>query len=92
MPNNPVVSDTTWPPGLALEVTTLDVPIIAIRDGARHMFDFSYDGKECCCYVTSRLMVPEVFRIGQTVRITGEWSTAILRVFNALAVTVLAEG
>lgn len=70
----------------------LEVPITALHEGAsRHMFDFSYDGKECYCYIASMLPTRPMLSIGQTVRLTGQWSSALLKVFEAQAIEVISN-
>lgn len=89
MSNDPTNFDSTWPSRATPNVIALHVSIIAIRAGPRHMFDFLYENKECYCFVTSRIGAPPTLHVGQTVRMIGEWSTAVLRVFEAFTVTVL---
>jgi len=89
MQTNPKVAGTTWPPGLAPRVTTLEVTITAIHDWPRHVFDFSHQGETCHCFVQSRLVTPGPLQVGDKVLVTGAWSGAIMRVFDALAVTII---
>ena len=81
--------ESTRPPGPAPKAVALDVPVIAVRNSPRHMFDFVYDGKECHCFVLSKQGMTAELQVGQTVRLVGQWSTAIRQVFDAAAVTVL---
>lgn len=70
-------------------LVTIEAEVTAMQNGPRHLFDFAHDGKTCCCFVVSRLMITEKIRPGQRVRMTGEWSTAVQRVFEALSLDLL---
>jgi hypothetical protein len=60
--------------------------VIEVYNWPRHVFDFEWDGKRCLCFVLSRLLVSDKFQVGQRVRMTGEWSTTIAKLFEALTV------
>ena len=70
-------------------LVTIEAEVVEMQNGPRHLFDFAYDGKTCCCFVVSRLMVTEKIDAGRRVRMTGEWSTTVQRVFEALSLELL---
>ena len=66
---------------------TIEGQITALKGYARHVFDFSHDGRTCYCFLVSGNTAH--LRVGQTVRMTGAWSTAVRNVFDALSVAPL---
>ena len=68
----------------------VETAITALGEGTRHIFDFIHDGVAAACDVTS-LVVGEELRVGQQVRIIGEWVAKAPPRLEAYSIVILRQ-
>src|SRR5580698_2048652 len=63
---------------------SIEGTVLRMHDWPRHIFDFEYDGKMCLCFILPWVLLTQQFKVGQRVRMTGEWSATIRDLFDAV--------